>query len=77
MTGIFSCKRYPIWALESYKEKNEIPQAVLQAILRGQDELEEEHYMLASEIFDYSSQMAEALIQVMELAKICKCPNCS
>jgi predicted transcriptional regulator len=73
---INECKK-SLATINEFKEKNEIPQAVLQAILRGQDELEEEHYMLASEIFDYSSQMAEALIQVMELAKICKCPNCS
>ena len=47
---INECKK-SLATINEFKKKNRIPQAVLQAILRGQDELEEEHYMLASEIF--------------------------
>ena len=51
--------------IEEFKEKTLIPDPVLRALWRGEDQLIDECYLLSSELFDLSQKIAEILTQSM------------
>ena len=64
--------------IEEFKEKTLIPDPVLRALWRGEDQPIDERYLLSSELFGMSQKIAEILVQLMdndrEAATCCK-PN--
>ena len=66
--------------IKDFKEKTSMSETVLRALWRGEDELIEERYMISSDLFDLTQQIAENLMETMKIdneASICSNHPCS